>query len=238
LNSLLKINPTIFPEVLPQLSAGLLALLKSNITDIHDQGQWRTIFALLTPCVENPDAVQNCLKSTLFVVSNTQKFAFRDIPFLDLVDILLKFVATSAKQTSSSSRFQSPQPSSPSPPSLPIAQSGNGVDLDEFSELFGPRVDLFTGSGRALKSLDVLYHLHTQVLSLTTASVTKGGETSPVENLWSGYWLPILSGLGSNCCHPIPEVRQSSLTLLSKGLLLADLNLLTPKELYLCFDKV
>jgi len=222
---------------MPQLSAGLLALLKSNITDIHDQGQWRTIFALLTPCVESSDSAQNCLKSTLFVVSNTQKFAFRDIPFLDLVDILLKFVATSAKQTSSS-RSQSPQPSSPTPPPLSTAaQDGIGGDLDGFSELFGPRADLMTGSGRALKSLDVLYHLHTQVLSLTTASVTKG-ETSPVENLWSGYWLPILSGLGSNCCHPIPEVRQSSLTLLSKGLLLADLNLLTPKELYLCFDKV
>jgi len=157
---LLKVNPPLLLEVAPQMAAGVLALLKSNISDIREPAQWKVIISLLTVCAESPDASTNTMLSVLFIISNPQTFAFRDGPFLELVDLLLKFVATAAIQPPPSSRPQSPLVASPVP----------SIDFSEkitpkagASDLFDSNAELSTPVGRGLKAISVIYYLHTQV---------------------------------------------------------------------------
>ncbi len=48
-------------------------------------------------------------------------------------------------------------------------------------------------------------------------------ESSQSERAFYEFWLPILSGLGQHCYHPIREIRQHSFSLLQKTLLSPEL---------------
>jgi len=245
---LLKMNEVTLGEVAPQIAAGVCALLKSNISDIRDPAQWTVILQLLTVSMESGGASLNTMLAVLFIVSNSQTFDFREGPFSELVGLLLKFVSTSGVRPG-------------------LTPSLSNLDLTEpllqpvMSDLFGTNVDITTRIGRGVKAISVLYYLHTQVwatlprqqsflfnpaispacqvLVFTSKTTTGKGTQQPVEILWGEYWLPLLSGLGSNCCHPVPDIRQAAFIHLSQGLLLSELNSsLTPKEFSQCFEKI
>jgi hypothetical protein len=59
---------------------------------------------------------------------------------------------------------------------------------------------------------------------------------------WYEFWLPILSGLGQQCCHPCIDIRHEALVLLQRLFLSEKLasaaDLLDPSSRFDCFDIV
>ncbi|CAG8585934.1 8500_t:CDS:10, partial [Paraglomus occultum] len=85
---------------------------------------------------------------------------------------------------------------------------------------------------RAQKSVELLYQLYTEIPRLLSVSQTPMGE------VWSTYWLPILTGLSQQCYNSCREVRQTAMTYLQRALLNPDLASYNLTEWVVIFDVV
>ncbi|KAI8903041.1 hypothetical protein EDD86DRAFT_250662 [Gorgonomyces haynaldii] len=71
---------------------------------------------------------------------------------------------------------------------------------------------------RAVKAVEKLYHLHLMIPGYIEKSA------------WFEFWLPVLSGLSQQCCHPYKEVRVNALSFLQRLLLSTGLQETLPPE--------
>lgn len=138
--------------------------------------------------------------------------------FSATLDLLVNFVDTSAKLINSSVSIQGDFNSSQTTliassvaKNLSAATSSGyasgGSPTQQISvSLLQQYIDFFYS--KAKMSLDLLYHL--------TILVPPWLED---DSDWNSYWMPLLSHIGTQCCHPSREIRQQAMNFLQKILL-------------------
>jgi len=85
---------------------------------------------------------------------------------------------------------------------------------------------------RARKSIELLHGLHTRVPQLIEQSNVLSSE------VWSVFWLPMLSALEQQCYSANREVRQHALTYLQRALMLPELESEDPTEWICIFERI
>ena len=82
----------------------------------------------------------------------------------------------------------------------------------------------------SIKALDRIYTFHYDMKRLYESDMASN-------RIFYEFWLPILSGIGQHCYHPLKEVRQHAFSLLQKALMSEELQDLTSSQTD-CFDTV
>ncbi|KAI9144046.1 hypothetical protein BKA69DRAFT_1122695 [Paraphysoderma sedebokerense] len=98
--------------------------------------------------------------------------------------------------------------------STAAAKSSLATEIVKSPSRQKPSKQQFGSIERAVKSLEILYGMHHRIPHLIAQSGVS------VQDAWSIYWLPLLSGLTQQCYHPVREIRQSAMSLLQRALLL------------------
>ena len=103
--------------------------------------------------------------------------------------------------------------------------------------------DLATALPRALRALDMLWHLFERARASAplrpAVPAASGDDTDGLNrSFFFSYWLPVLTGLSANASHPIRAIRLRALVLLQRLLIVPELATLPPAELAVCFNEV
>ena len=98
--------------------------------------------------------------------------------------------------------------------------------------------DLQTPEKRALRALDLLWHLFDRARASFGPCAPPPATAAAPRDFFIGYWLPILTGLSANSSHPIRSIRLRALHLLQRLLIVPELAQLPPAELAVCFNEV
>ncbi|CAI2169955.1 2331_t:CDS:10 [Funneliformis geosporum] len=192
-----------------QMMAGILNLIKSDVSYIRGKKPWANVFILFKATVTHPQASKYSFEAIATIIKEN-KCINRD-NFNECVELLTEFA-------SGATTLMEQECSEP-----PSQTRNSRARISNIQDAIVKR---------ARKSVELLHQLYKEIPRLLRES-----DISPKEALTS-YWLPILTGLSQQCYSPYREVRQYALSYLQRSLLDPELVSHGVTEWILIFDVV
>ena len=234
LGHVLLLPSAVRSAIAPQLSAGVLALLRTDAAPMMRSAIGRrVILAIIRFCCIVPSACANSLDALACIILEKGAVC---VTADSLLDLLQTIHDVAARQQTLLLELR---------PETPVSPPGH--QTNSASERDRPKRAAVEFAGEAFNTLvHMLFDLHLRTLelcgiipnsrgSLEVVSQTVVLDESAVK-LWRRLWPPVLSTLGVLVTAPLKDVRQTVLTSMQRALCCPDLNQLPDSEMVVIFE--